>query len=133
MIFIDTGAFLGRYVAKDQFHPSASALWKELADRRERCATSNFVLDETATLLGRRAGNHFAAQRLKNLYASAMVEVWRPDQEDELRALTWFTKYADQGVTFTDCISFALMNNHRLKRVFSFDRHFELAGFKRLP
>ncbi len=40
-----------------------------------------------------------------------------------------FEKYADQRVSFTDCISFVLMRRHKIRQVFSFDRHFELAGF----
>jgi predicted nucleic acid-binding protein len=133
MIFIDTGAFLARYVAADQFHHPATMLWADLEGRGERCVTSNFVLSETATLLGRRAGHQFAALRLRNIYASKAMEVWRPDCEDELRALKWFAKYSDQKVSFTDCVSFVLMKSGQVKEVFSFDRHFDLAGFRRMP
>lgn len=34
---------------------------------------------------------------------------------------------------FIDCISFVLMRSRRIKRVFSFDRHFDAAGFQRMP
>jgi predicted nucleic acid-binding protein len=40
-------------------------------------------------------------------------------------------RYADQQVSYTDCISFRLMRDHRIDTVFTFDRHFELAGFRR--
>jgi len=36
-------------------------------------------------------------------------------------------------VSFADCVSFVLMKNHRLKRAFTFDHHFALAGFAMLP
>ena len=133
MIYIDTGAFLARYLLKDQHHRRAVAIWEKLGSNRENCVTSNFVLDETFTLLGRRAEYGFAVQRAKNIYASQALTICRPDREDEIRALQFFSKYADQQVSFTDCISFVLMKRRKINRVFSFDRHFELAGFHLIP
>ena len=133
MIFIDTGAFLARYLRKDQHHRSALSVWERLGSKPENCATSNFVLDETFTLLGRWAGHGFAVQRAKSVYASQALTILRPDREDEMKALQFFGKYADQHVSFTDCISFALMKRERIDRVFTFDRHFEFAGFQTIP
>jgi predicted nucleic acid-binding protein len=133
VIFIDTGAFLARYLRKDQNHRSALAVWEKLGSKPEICVTSNFVLDETFTLLGRRAGYSFAVQRAKNIYASQAFTICRPDKEDEIKALQIFSKYADQHVSFTDCISFVLMKREKINRVFSFDRHFKLAGFHLIP
>ena len=59
MIFLDTGAFLARYFVRDANHASAVKLWKTLD--RTPLFSSNHVLDETITLLGRRAGYTFAA------------------------------------------------------------------------
>ncbi len=133
MIFIDTGAFLARYLCKDQHHHSAASVWEKLGSSRENCITSNFVLDETFTLLGRRAGYGFAVQRAKNIYASQSLTICRSEKVDEIKALQFFSKYADQHVSFTDCISFVLMKREKINRVFSFDRHFELAGFHLIP
>ena len=133
MIYIDTGAFLARYLLKDQHHRRAVAIWEKLGSNRENCVTGNFVLDETFTLLGRRAEYGFAVQRAKNIYASQALTICRPDREDEIRTLQFFSKYADQQVSFTDCISFVLMKRRKINRVFSFDRHFELAGFHLIP
>ncbi|MFH0844617.1 MAG: PIN domain-containing protein [Pseudomonadota bacterium] len=133
MIFIDTGAFLARYLIHDQYHRRAAAFWKKLGLDKESCFTSNFVLDELYTLLGRRAGSDFAVQRARNIYASRALVILRPDQNDELKALNYFRKYADQNVSFTDCVSFVLMKREEIHRVFSFDKHFELTGFKLHP
>ena len=133
MIFIDTGAFLARYLSHDQYHRSAVPVWEKLGSNNENCFTSNFVLDETFTLLARRAGYDFAVQRAKNIYASQALNIFRPDKKDELNAINYFAKYADQHVSFTDCISFVLMRREKIRRVFSFDRHFEMAGFDLVP
>ena len=133
MIFVDTGSFLARYLARDQYHGRAVEAWKRLHSEAPRCFTSNFVLDETFTLLARRAGYRFAAQRGRNILASHHLTVLRPDQDDERSALDLFEKYSDQKLSFTDCVSFVLMRGRRLRRAFSFDRHFVLAGFELWP
>lgn len=133
MIFIDTGAFLARHLPRDQCHAAAVRGWKELATAGGPCATSSFVLDETFTLLGRRAGHAFAAERARSILASTALTILRPGPEDELGALEDFEKFADQEVSFTDCVSFVLMRKARLRRAFTFDAHFRRAGFEMWP
>lgn len=130
MIFLDTGAFLGRYLPRDEYHEIAVAAWEELAQTRWPLYTSNFVLDETLTLLGRRASYAFAAERGRHIWASPKLEILRPEAADEEVALGLFEKLADQKVSYTDCVSFALMKRQRLVRAFTFDRHFAAAGFE---
>jgi len=129
VIFIDTGAFLARYIERDQYHKAAIEHWRRLQSARRQCFTSNFVIDETITLLGRRATYEFAAERARNFYESASLSILRPDEDDELAAVELLKKYADQGVSLTDCVSFVLMQKHDITCAFSFDRHFAIAGF----
>ena len=133
MIYIDTGAFLARHLSKDQYHRQANTFWDSIQKKSETCVTSNFVLDETFTLLGRRAGYNFASQRARNIYASESLNILRPSREDELKAIDFFEKYSDQHLSFTDCVSFVLMKSKKIKRVFTFDQHFQLAGFQVYP
>lgn len=129
MIFIDTGAFVARYLKNDQHHEKAKKLWHRITSGKMAFITSSFILDETLTLLGRRAGNRFAAERGERIYASKRIRILRPERQDELNALKTFVKYSDQHISFTDCISFELMKKLKIKRAFSFDKHFESAGF----
>ncbi|HEX4343411.1 MAG TPA: PIN domain-containing protein, partial [Verrucomicrobiae bacterium] len=99
MIFIDTGAFLARYLSRDQYHKAALPVWEKIRVARERCVTSNFVLDETFTLLARRASHAFAAEKARIIYSTGLLEILRPDSLTELDALNWFEKYSDQGIS----------------------------------
>lgn len=128
MVFIDTGAFLARYLKQDAFHVTAVATWKKIAGAP--LFTTNYVLSETLTLLGRRAGCGFAADRGANIYASQVIEILRSSNEDEIAAIQLLRKFADQNVSFTDCISFVLMKRFHIPAAFTFDRHFLRAGFK---
>ena len=40
---------------------------------------------------------------------------------------------SDQDFSFTDCMSFIVMEMLKINKVFSFDRHFDQYGFIRLP
>ena len=133
MIFIDTGAFLARYIERDQHHDAATKHWQTLRKDRRQCFTSNFVLDETMTLLARRSTYQFAAERARNLFKSTSLLILRSDENAEVAALELFQKYADQSVSFTDCASFVLMEKQNIKCAFSFDRHFAIAGFEVEP
>ena len=130
MIFIDTGAFIARYVGADQHHAQSLPLWKRIEQNRPVCITSNLVLSETLTYLGRHVNYNFAVQKGKILYASHWLGILRPMEEEDTAGLRYFEKFADQEVSFTDCVSFALMHNRKVRQVFSFDRHFSLAGFE---
>jgi predicted nucleic acid-binding protein len=133
MMFIDTGAFIGRYVERDQHHADAVTAWDRLRNKPARLATSNFVLDETFTLLARRTDHAFAAAKARSLLSSRVLTILRPELAEEQAAVAWFEKLGDQGVSFTDCVSFVLMRRERIKRVFGFDRHFCDAGFELWP
>lgn len=133
MIFIDTGAFVARYAEGDQYHLIATRGWKGLERSSGVLFTSSFVADETLNLLGRRTTYAFAAARADAIYASRALTILRPDASDESAAVELFRKFADQKVSFTDCVSFALMRRHKLKRAFTFDRHFSVAGFEVWP
>jgi uncharacterized protein len=133
VIFIDAGAFIGQHLRRDPYHGQAVAAWKRILRTREPCLTSNFVLNEAFTFIARQAGYWIAAERARNIYLSRQLTILRPLEEDEIAALEFFEKYADQKVSFTDCVSFVLMRKNKIRRVFTFDHHFALAGFTMYP
>src|SRR3989338_4611678 len=104
MILIDTGAFLARYITQDQFHTRSLRLWEKIQQDGRRCFTTNFVLSETLTLLARRGGYTFAAEKAQIFYSSTALNILRPAEEEELAAVHLFKKYADQNVSFNDCL-----------------------------
>jgi len=127
-IFIDTGAFLAKEIEKDQHHVEAVAGWDRLSNRPGALYTSEHCVDETATLLGRRTNHSFAAEWGVDLLASG-ITILQATPDDWAIAFRFMRKFADQGVSFTDCVSFALMKRHRIHLAFCFDHHFSTAGF----
>lgn len=130
MIFVDTGAFVGRFLANDQYHEAALRLWDRVEHADETCVTSSLVLAETITLLARRSTPAFAVEKARLVYGSTRFEILRPSPTDETDALAVLLKYGDQRVSFTDAVSFVLMQREGLRQAFTFDAHFPLAGFE---
>ncbi|MFB3894198.1 MAG: type II toxin-antitoxin system VapC family toxin [Phycisphaerae bacterium] len=133
MIFIDSSAFIGVYMPRDQCHPRALAFWDEIAHRREPLFTSNLVLAETITYVAKHANCEYAVRKARSLIASERLTILRPGSDDDARALEILTRMTDQSLSFTDCVSFALMRKNEIKAAFAFDEHFERAGFTMLP
>jgi len=131
-VFIDTGAFLSRFHLRDGKNEISKEIWQKLRDDNRIFITSNHVIDELATLLGRRTGYKFSARKLQKVYSSD-IRIERTDKSDELEALDFFEKYADQCVSFTDCLSFVIMQRLKIEQVFTFDKHFKYAGFELVP
>ncbi|MGD0898763.1 MAG: PIN domain-containing protein [Thermoguttaceae bacterium] len=133
MIYADTGPLVARFLARDQFHEPARDAWRRLACSSERLLTSNLVLAETVNFLIPRAGPRFAADCGRRLLESPSLEILHAEREDEAQALLLMAKYADQAVSFTDCVSFVLMRKRRVRRALTFDQHFAAAGFQIWP
>jgi predicted nucleic acid-binding protein len=131
-LFVDTGAFLAKEIAADQHHRRATDFWNILKDQGAQLCSSQHVLDETATLLARRTTYAWAADWGRDVLAAGFRWL-TADENDLLGAFAQMRKYADQGVSFTDCLSFVLMQKERVRDVFGFDRHFDAAGFRIWP
>lgn len=133
MIFVDTGAWLARYLSSDQHHQAATAFWRQLATHDERLATTNIVVAEYLTLLARRTSPAFAAERGKALYGSDALSVLRPTEVEETQAILLLEKFGPSGIGYVDCVSFVVMHSHSITTAFTFDHHFATAGFQTLP
>ena len=131
-LFIDTGAFLAKEIAADQHHDQAVACWQRLSETSPLLYSSEHVLDETATLLARRTSYAWAADWGHDVLTVGIV--WLPTGEKDLvEAFALMKKFADQAVSYTDCLSFILMKREGLRHVFGFDGHFTAAGYRLWP
>ncbi len=132
-IFVDTGAFLGAILQKDQHRTVALHAWEELNSLPFRLISTEHVLDEVATFLVRASLPSVASKWLKLQMSSSVVDWTITSKQDLIDAARWFEKFVDQRLSFTDAISFAIMKRRDIHRVFGFDHHFSLAGFELWP
>jgi len=95
--------------------------------------TSNYVIDETLTLLRIHCGHTVAVESRKSLEASKLVRTLWVTEALEAAAWKIFEKHADKDFSFTDCTSFALMQAEAIRNAFTFDQHFSQYGFAAVP
>ena len=130
-LFVDTSAWLALNDRSDQFHALAVEKLGAIRAGRISLVTSDYVLDESVTIIRLRASHEAAVIFGQSILGSSVIDLIPVGTDDRLAAWEIFRKYADQDFSFTDCTSFALMRKLRLKTAFTFDGHFSLMGFNR--
>ena len=130
MIFVDTGAFLARYLRRDQYFDRARERWLLIRNEAIPLMTTNLILVETATLLSRRGRPEVAVRKIRSIYQSSSFSIHSSSKEDELAGLDLMVHYRGHDISLVDGVSFALMRKLGITRAFSFDHHFSVAGFE---
>lgn len=120
-IFTDTSAWYAYIDKSDADHAAAVKLIENL---NRPLITSNYVFDETLTLIKLRMGYHVAINLGQKLWSQEVTSLVRVTEEDESRAWEIFVQYEDKGFSFTDCTSFAIMEHLKIDTAFAFDDHF---------
>jgi uncharacterized protein len=128
-IFVDTSGFYALLLKADEQHAAAGAHLREARRRKRRFVTSDYVLDETATLLKARGHVHLLGAFFEKVLASGVCRIEWTDPERFHAVLAFFLKHHDQAWSFTDCLSFCIMRELRLRDAFTKDEHFHEAGF----
>jgi hypothetical protein len=131
-VFVDTVAFVAINNKNEQFNAQAVEINRNLLLNEYRYITSDYVLDETVTLLRKKAGHAAAVDFYENIQKSELVQVVHVTETLQHHAWNIFKKYADKEYSFTDCTSFAIMKELKVHAAFTNDHHFEQMGFDRL-
>ena len=129
MLFVDTSAWLGMYDRSDQFHHKAVDGLARIRSAGIELVTTDYIMDESLTLIRMRAHHQAAVNFGEGLLTSAAARLILIDAELRQSAFGLFKKYSDKDLSFTDCTSFALMKRLKLKTAFTFDDHFRQVGF----
>ena len=135
-LFIDTGAWIALNNKKDKYHTNAVKANKDFLDKGYFYITSDYILDETYTLLRSDVGHKRAVEfgkEVKSLKETDKIRIVYINQDILDKAWEIFEKYSDKDFSFTDCTSFIVMETVEINEALSFDKHFEQYGFTRLP
>ncbi len=134
MIFIDTTFWVGDADASDDFHDSSHTVIEALRTGKTPSAlTTDFVLDETVTILGKRKG--FGADKAANvaerIMSSPRVFTVYVDETLMRESLKTFPEHRGK-LSLTDVTSLVVMRRYDVRRMFSHDHDFDgLKGIER--
>ena len=129
MIFVDSGAWYSSLIPTDPDHAAALA-W--LAQNTEALLTTDYIVDETLTLL-RARGQNLRANTLGTAFVDGSAAALHFVTLDEFQgAWELFQRFSDKEWSFTDCTSKIVIEKLGLTTAFSFDHHFRQFGTVRV-
>jgi predicted nucleic acid-binding protein len=128
---VDTGLFYALQGEETARHDVATTCFETILDGTYgRLVTSDYVLDETATLVRSRSGDvrqAFAVldRALGRGQFPDAIDVEFVDRTRFEGALEVFETYSDQSLSFTDATTVHLVERSDIDRVLSFDSDFD--------
>jgi predicted nucleic acid-binding protein len=124
-VFVDTSFYIACALPRDQWRQRAA----DAPHPGMSFVTSSLVINETAALLQRK---HFSAALtfLHEVRANLELEIVHLDAGLQSEAWDLFSRWGAAGATPVDCASFAIMKRFSIRKAFTFDEHFQKAGFE---
>jgi hypothetical protein len=113
-------------------HAAAKAAAQHLEADDPLLVTTDYVLDETYTLL-RCVLGHRAAVAFGREIHNGGIEIVQVDESIQQEAWDILEQYRDKRFSFTDCTSFVVMKRGNIQLAFTLDRHFQQYGYRTVP
>lgn len=132
-LFVDTSGWMSLADESDPIHGDCMMVRDKWLEQGGILVTSDYVMDETLTLIRMRMGIDAAERWWEQVDESPRVRWEWINTERAEKARAWFFKWRDKSFSFTDCTSFTIMRELHIKKVLTGDRHFKKAGFEILP
>ena len=138
-VFIDTWGWLALGHRLDARHREIKAFYQALQEGDSLCYTTDYVIDETITLLFRREIFEEAIRFMEGIFQSAAEQrliIERVTSERFSSAWKLRKQLQDKPkISFTDLTSMVIMKDKGIKRVLTEDEHFIQVGmgFQKVP
>jgi len=133
VVFVDTAGWMATVDGADPRHAACGTARDDWLRQGGLLLSTDYVMDETLTLIRMRLGIDAAEQWWQLVEASPRVRWEAVDAERAEKARRWFFRWRDKSFSFTDCTSFVVMRELRIASALTTDRHFAQAGFDILP
>lgn len=132
-MFVDTAGWMMLADAADPQHVAACRERDQWLERGGLLLSTDYVMDETLTLLRVRLSLDAAESWWETVRGSPRL-VWEwIDATRAEKARAWYFRWRDKAFSFTDCTSFVVMKERRLRSALTADEHFRHAGFEVRP
>ena len=132
-LFVDTAGWVACADSADPAHVRCCAARDAALEAGQTLVTTDFIVDETLTLIRFRLGLGAAETWWQQVDPSPRLRWERIDSDRFEKARHLFFQYRDKDFSFTDCTSFVIMREIRLTQAITTDRHFRQMGFQVVP
>ena len=131
-VFIDTWGFKAFIDRLEPDHIEVKVLLEDLWENGEEVVTSDYILDETITLISVRLPFDKVKEFIKYVeqaYQEGYIKLLWIQEEYFYDAKKFRLKYNDKPrISFTDFTTMAVMKRRNITRIITKDRHFEEVG-----
>jgi predicted nucleic acid-binding protein len=138
-LFVDTWRWLTLLDKREKAHKTAVEYTEAFSDLNGKSYTTDYILDETITLLFRRTFFEKAKESVDGIFdmiKSGDLFLERISLSRFQKAWDLKAKYSDKKeISFTDFTSFVVMSEFGIREALTEDEHFEKVNlnFKRVP
>ena len=132
-LFVDTAGWMAMADFADPMHTACCGVRDSWLTRGGVLVSTDYVVDETLTLVRVRLGLSAAEQWWSAVDASQRLQWVSIDPMRAEKARRWFFAWKDKDFSFTDCTSFVVMKEKGIRVALTTDRHFSQAGFETVP
>jgi predicted nucleic acid-binding protein len=129
-VFLDSGIFIAFLNPRDQWHEQAKSLF---GMPKPRWSTSYLVISESYSWFLHRYGEESArtfSRLVENLDGLRIFDV---NRDHHRRVGPMFDRLRGSKLTYADASSLCFMERHKIRKVWSTDRHLGLTGAEVLP
>ena len=133
ILFVDSVAIWAFFDAGDQHHRAASDCFEKLFEEDARFLLTEHIFSEVVTGLRMRAGHRPAVKAGETLREDKRFFIADVERATRDRAWEIFRRYDKLRLSFTDCLSCAVMKERRIERIFTFDNDFAILGCEVVP
>lgn len=131
-VFADTGYWIALLNPHDELHERARQVSESLGPM---CiVTSEMVLVELLNYYAKRgaAKRNAVVDLVRKLHENPNVIVVPQTSIQYKEGLDFYANRLDKSCSHTDCCSFKIMEDRRVREALTYDKHFEQAGFAAL-
>jgi uncharacterized protein len=132
-LFVDTSGWVASVNQGDLYHVKTRQALDAWMDQGGVLVTTDYVIDETLTHMRKRFGLDVAQTWWEELEHSTRLRWEWVGMERAEKAREMFFHHRDKDYSLTDCTSFVVMKELKLKQALTTDKHFVQAGFQVLP
>ena len=132
-LFVDTAGWMACADDADPAHNRVVKARDHWFEQGGILVTTDYVIDETLTLVRTRLGLAAAGRWWVQIEQSSRLRwEWVGVARAE-KARVIFFHFHDKDFSFTDCASFVVMKELKLRQALTVDKHFAQMGFHVLP
>ncbi len=135
-LIVDSWGWLVLEDSRDPLHPVVSGIYSEAATTSGNVFSTNFILDETISLLYRRRPFREASRFLTGLLVSPFITIEEITPARFRKAFDLRLRLRDKpGISFTDLTTMIVARELDVMDIVTGDRHFRQVGlgFRMLP